>query len=136
MDDLSLEIGFQLIPLVDEKQGGQMLARVRTLRRHLAGELGFLVPPIHISDNLRLKPREYVFSVRGTRDRALADRGQLPSGSERRGHDAPLARQGDARAGLRRRRALDRARARRSGHGRRLLSRRHRHRDQHPSSPR
>ncbi|MFZ0663282.1 MAG: flagellar biosynthesis protein FlhA [Acidobacteriaceae bacterium] len=65
MDDLSLEIGFQLIPLVDEKQGGQILARVRTLRRHLAGELGFLVPPIHISDNLRLKPREYVFSVRG-----------------------------------------------------------------------
>lgn len=65
LDDLSLEIGFQLIPLVDEKQGGQMLARVRTLRRHLAGELGFLIPPIHISDNLRLKPREYVFSVRG-----------------------------------------------------------------------
>lgn len=65
LDELSLEIGFQLIPLVDEKQGGQMLARVRTLRRHLAGELGFLVPPIHISDNLRLKPREYVFSVRG-----------------------------------------------------------------------
>ena len=65
MDDLSLEIGFQLISLVDEKQGGQMLARVRTLRRTLAGELGFLVPPIHISDNLRLKPREYVFSLRG-----------------------------------------------------------------------
>jgi flagellar biosynthesis protein FlhA len=65
MDDLSLEIGFQLIPLVDEKQGGQMLTRVRTLRRHLASELGFLVPPIHISDNLRLKPREYVFSLRG-----------------------------------------------------------------------
>ena len=65
IDDLSLEIGFQLIALVDEKQGGQMLARVRTLRRHLASELGFLVPPIHISDNLRLKPREYVFSLRG-----------------------------------------------------------------------
>lgn len=65
MDDLSLEIGFQLIPLVDEKQGGQMLSRVRALRRQLAGELGFLVPPIHISDNLRLKPREYVFSLRG-----------------------------------------------------------------------
>ena len=58
MDDLSLEIGFQLIPLVDEKQGGQMLSRVRALRRHLAGELGFLIPPIHISDNLRLRPRE------------------------------------------------------------------------------
>src|SRR5277367_5846606 len=65
IDDLSLEIGFQLISLVDEKQGGQMLARVRTLRRHLASEMGFLVPPIHISDNLRLKPREYVFSLRG-----------------------------------------------------------------------
>src|SRR5271163_436450 len=65
IDDLALEIGFQLIPLVDEKQGGQMLARVRTLRRHLASEMGFLVPPIHISDNLRLKPREYVFSLRG-----------------------------------------------------------------------
>jgi flagellar biosynthesis protein FlhA len=65
IDDLSLEIGFQLIALVDERQGGQMLARVRTLRRHLASEMGFLVPPIHISDNLRLKPREYVFSLRG-----------------------------------------------------------------------
>ncbi|HET8637948.1 MAG TPA: flagellar biosynthesis protein FlhA [Acidobacteriaceae bacterium] len=65
MDDLSLEIGFQLIPLVDERQGGQMLSRVRALRRQLAGELGFVVPPIHISDNLRLKPREYVFSLRG-----------------------------------------------------------------------
>lgn len=65
VDDLSLEIGFQLIPLVDEKQGGQMLARVRSLRKHLASELGFLVPPIHISDNLRLRPREYVFSLRG-----------------------------------------------------------------------
>jgi flagellar biosynthesis protein FlhA len=65
LDDLSLEIGFQLIPLVDEKQGGQMLERVRTLRRHLAGELGFLIPPIHISDNLRLKAREYVVSLRG-----------------------------------------------------------------------
>jgi flagellar biosynthesis protein FlhA len=65
MEDLSLEIGFQLISLVDEKQGGQMLARVRTLRRHLAGELGFLIPPVHISDNLRLKPREYIFSLRG-----------------------------------------------------------------------
>ncbi|MGC9291463.1 MAG: flagellar biosynthesis protein FlhA [Acidobacteriaceae bacterium] len=65
MDDLGLEIGFQLIPLVDEKQGGQMLQRVRALRRHLATELGFIVPPVHITDNLRLKPREYVLSLRG-----------------------------------------------------------------------
>jgi len=64
IDDLSLEIGFQLIPLVDERQGGQMLARVRALRKHLAKELGFIIPPVHITDNLRLKPREYIISLR------------------------------------------------------------------------
>ena len=66
MDDLTLEIGFQLIPMVDEKQGGQMLNRVRAMRRHLATELGFIVPAVHITDNLRLKPREYVISLRGS----------------------------------------------------------------------
>ena len=65
LEDLTLEIGFQLIPLVDEKQGGQLLSRVRSLRRHLSSEMGFLVPPVHISDNLRLRPREYVVSLRG-----------------------------------------------------------------------
>lgn len=65
LEDLTLEIGFQLIPLVDEKQGGQLLNRVRALRRHLTTELGFLVPPVHITDNLRLKPREYLFNLRG-----------------------------------------------------------------------
>lgn len=65
IDELTLEIGFQLISLVDEKQGGQMLNRVRALRRHLATELGFIVPSVHITDNLRLKPREYVVSLRG-----------------------------------------------------------------------
>ncbi len=65
LEELTLEIGFQLIPLVDEKQGGQLLSRVRTLRKHLSQELGFLVPPVHISDNLRLRPREYLFSLRG-----------------------------------------------------------------------
>jgi flagellar biosynthesis protein FlhA len=65
VDDLTLEIGFQLIPMVDEKQGGQMLNRVRALRRHLATELGFIVPSVHITDNLRLRPREYVVLLRG-----------------------------------------------------------------------
>ena len=65
LEDLSLEIGFQLIPLVDEKQGGTLLNRVRALRRHLSSEMGFLIPPVHISDNLRLHPREYVISLRG-----------------------------------------------------------------------
>ncbi len=65
LEELTLEIGFQLIPLVDEKQGGQLLNRVRSLRRHLSAEMGFLIPPVHISDNLRLRPREYLFSLRG-----------------------------------------------------------------------
>jgi flagellar biosynthesis protein FlhA len=65
LEDLALEIGFQLIPLVDEKQGGTLLNRVRALRRHLSAEMGFLIPPVHISDNLRLHPREYVISLRG-----------------------------------------------------------------------
>jgi flagellar biosynthesis protein FlhA len=65
LEELSLEIGFQLIPLVDEKQGGTLLNRVRALRRHLSAEMGFLVPPVHISDNLRLRPREYLVSLRG-----------------------------------------------------------------------
>ncbi len=65
VDELTLEIGFQLIPMVDEKQGGQMLNRVRAMRRHLAKELGFIVPSVHITDNLRLRPREYVVLLRG-----------------------------------------------------------------------
>ena len=65
LDELSLEIGFQLIPLVDANQGGAMLDKVRMLRRHLAAELGFLIPPVHISDNLRLRAREYVVLLRG-----------------------------------------------------------------------
>ena len=65
LEELSLEIGFQLIPLVDEKQGGALLNRVRSLRRALSAEMGFLIPPVHISDNLRLRPREYVVLLRG-----------------------------------------------------------------------
>ena len=66
LEELTLEIGFQLIPLVDEKQGGQLS---EPCSLYCAGmcqrNLGFLMPPVHISDNLRLKPREYVFSLRG-----------------------------------------------------------------------
>jgi flagellar biosynthesis protein FlhA len=65
LDEISVEVGYSLIPLVDQKQGGQMLPRIRALRRHLATELGFIVPAIHITDNMRLKPREYVLRLRG-----------------------------------------------------------------------
>jgi flagellar biosynthesis protein FlhA len=65
LDDLALEVGPALVPLVDEKQGGQLLSRIRALRRHLALQLGFIVPSVHITDNLQLNPREYVIRLRG-----------------------------------------------------------------------
>lgn len=64
LDVLALEVGYGLIPLVDANQGGQLLQRVRALRRHLATQMGFIIPSIHITDNLRLKPREYVVYLR------------------------------------------------------------------------
>src|SRR5581483_10705221 len=65
LDELSLEVGYALVALVDAQQGGQLLQRVRALRSNLAVQLGFIVPPVHITDNMRLKPREYVISMRG-----------------------------------------------------------------------
>src|SRR5256886_1009735 len=65
LDEISLEVGYALVPLVDQAQGGQLLQRIRALRRPLALQLGFLVPSVHITDNLKLKPREYVVLLRG-----------------------------------------------------------------------
>ena len=65
LDELSLEVGYGLVPLVDQQQGGQLLARVKALRQNLAQQLGFIVPPVHITDNPRLKPREYIIALRG-----------------------------------------------------------------------
>jgi flagellar biosynthesis protein FlhA len=65
LDELGLEVGYALVPLVDNQRGGQLLARVKALRNNLALQLGFIVPPVHITDNARLKPREYVISLRG-----------------------------------------------------------------------
>ena len=65
LDELMLEVGVGLVPLVDAKQGGQLLARVKSLRKNLAQQLGFLVPSIHITDNLSLREREYVVYLRG-----------------------------------------------------------------------
>ncbi len=65
LDELMLEVGVGLVPLVDAKQGGQLLARVKALRKNLAQQLGFLVPSIHITDNLSLREGEYVVHLRG-----------------------------------------------------------------------
>jgi flagellar biosynthesis protein FlhA len=65
LDELMLEVGVGLVPLVDANKGGQLLGKVRALRKHLASQLGFLVPSIHITDNLTIKDLEYVIHLRG-----------------------------------------------------------------------
>ncbi len=65
LDDLAVEVGYGLVPLVNEAQGGQLLQRVRALRKHLAAQLGFVVPSVHFTDDPQLKPREYVVKLRG-----------------------------------------------------------------------
>jgi flagellar biosynthesis protein FlhA len=65
VDLLSLEVGYRLVPLVDVKQGGDLLARVRGVRRKLTSELGFLVPAVHIRDNLEFAPTVYRINIAG-----------------------------------------------------------------------
>ena len=65
VDALMLEVGVGLVPLVDAAQGGQLLSRMKSMRKKLAMQLGFLVPSIHITDNLALKENEYVIYLRG-----------------------------------------------------------------------
>jgi flagellar biosynthesis protein FlhA len=65
LDVLGLEVGYRLIPMVDQAQNGQLLDRVKGVRRKLSQELGFLVPSVHIRDNLDLKPNEYQIMLMG-----------------------------------------------------------------------
>jgi len=65
VDALSLEIGFRLVPLVDLRHGGDLIKRIKALRKKFAQDIGFLTPSIHISDNLELKPSEYSIKLKG-----------------------------------------------------------------------
>ncbi|NLM26074.1 MAG: flagellar biosynthesis protein FlhA [Firmicutes bacterium] len=65
VDQVELEIGYSLIPLVDTEQGGDMLERITLIRRQCAIELGMIVPTIRIRDNLQLKPNSYVIKLKG-----------------------------------------------------------------------
>lgn len=65
VDPLQIEIGYNLIPLTDESQGGDLLQRLASVRRQCAAELGIYVRPIRICDNLQLGPNNYVFKLRG-----------------------------------------------------------------------
>jgi flagellar biosynthesis protein FlhA len=65
IDPIELEVGYALIPLVDEKQGGDLLERISMLRKQSAQELGILVPAIRIRDDIRLPANEYIIKLRG-----------------------------------------------------------------------
>jgi flagellar biosynthesis protein FlhA len=65
VDPIGLEVGYRLVPLVDRAQGGDLLARIKGARRKLSQELGFLVPAVHIRDNLELAPSAYRISLGG-----------------------------------------------------------------------
>jgi flagellar biosynthesis protein FlhA len=65
LDPLSVEVGYALVALVDEKQGGSLLTRVRAIRRQIAQDTGMVVPPVHVADNLQLGPRTYAILVKG-----------------------------------------------------------------------
>lgn len=65
IDILELEVGYGLIPLVDAEQDGELLARIKSVRRQITQELGVMVPPLHIRDNLHLKPGEYAILIKG-----------------------------------------------------------------------
>ncbi|GAA5234040.1 flagellar biosynthesis protein FlhA [Verticiella sediminum] len=65
VDPLGLEVGYRLIPLVDHGQGGELLQRIRSLRKKFAQDMGFLPPVVHIRDNLELKPTEYRILLSG-----------------------------------------------------------------------
>ena len=65
VDTLGLEVGYRLIPLVDKGQNGDLLKRIKGIRKKFAQEVGFLAPPVHIRDNLELKPSAYRITLKG-----------------------------------------------------------------------
>jgi len=65
LDILELEVGYGLIPLVDEDQGGDLLERIKSIRRQFAQEMGIIVPPLHVRDNLQLQPGQYRLLIKG-----------------------------------------------------------------------
>src|SRR5439155_49449 len=95
LDLMELEVGFELVPLVEPggASGGDLVERIRTLRRNLALEMGFIVPPVHIRDNLQIRPSEYVILLNGVE----VARGELTAGRPPATDPRPRDRAGDAR---------------------------------------
>jgi flagellar biosynthesis protein FlhA len=66
LDLMDLQVGYGLIGLVDAERGGELLERIKGLRKQIAQDLGFMVPPVHIRDNLQLRPTAYAILIKGT----------------------------------------------------------------------
>ena len=64
VDPLGMQVGYRLIPLVDQSQQGELLGRIKSIRKKIAQEVGFLVPVVHIRDNLEIKPNTYVITLK------------------------------------------------------------------------
>ncbi len=75
VDLLQLEVGYGLIPFVDSAQDGELLNRIQSIRKQFAMNNGFIVPPVHIRDNLQLNPNQYTFSLKGIK---VAEAEMLP----------------------------------------------------------
>jgi len=90
VDTLELEVGYGLVRMVDAGQGGELLDRITTIRRQLAGDQGFVMPPVRIRDNMQLGPQDYHLKIRGNAvasgqvhpDRFLAMDAGLASGGD------------------------------------------------------
>ncbi|MCK7595137.1 flagellar biosynthesis protein FlhA [Lysobacter sp. CAU 1642] len=65
VDPLAIEVGYRLVPLVERKHGGELLTRIKGIRKKLTQDMGFLIPPVHIRDNLELPPSNYRILVHG-----------------------------------------------------------------------
>jgi flagellar biosynthesis protein FlhA len=65
LDVLAIEVGYSLIPLVDAEQNGELLERIKAIRRQMAFDLGVIIPPVHIQDNMQLNPGEYTILLKG-----------------------------------------------------------------------
>jgi len=77
LDIMELEVGYELIPLVDADSNGELLDRIKSVRRQFALEMGFIVPPLHIRDNLQLKSSEYGILIKGVE----VSRGSIMTGN-------------------------------------------------------
>jgi flagellar biosynthesis protein FlhA len=113
LDLMEVQVGYGLIGLVDNDRGGTLLERIKGLRRQVASEMGFLVPPIHIRDNLQLRPNEYAVLLKGVE---LVRWEVLPG--QRGG-----ARHSDERAGVRAALVMGTGVGERAGSGGRLYGR-------------